>query len=402
MSSAPATNRSRVILPSILIGVAIVVGWLILKSGPVIVPVGEKRAPKTVKTLLVDPTNHDVFVTAQGTVVPAHRVTIKPQVTGNVIRMNSQLVPGGILQAGDELFAIDSTLTVLDLRENAAEELSARANFNEADRKWNEGRKLAAEKVIADTELAALESTVRIREAELERILARRSRNEELLNRHVVTAPFNAVVLDESVELGQRVSPGDNAVTLVGTDEFRVRASLPVDQLKWISLPKAGHPGAPVRVIVDTGEKEGTVFQGKVTQLQGDLEETGRMAKILINVQDPMRRESAAGELPLLLGSYVRVEIDAGTLTNVVAIDRTTLRDNNRIWIVDVNGRLQIREVNVRWRKDETIYIDPVMSRGESMIISQLRAALPGMEVQAQPAGGSETESESSVTQPSS
>jgi len=400
MSSAPATNRVRAVLPSILIVVAVVLGWWILKSGPVIVPVGDKRAPKVVKTLLVEPKDHDVVVTAQGTVVPAHRVVIKPQVTGNVIRLNSQLVPGGILEAGDELFAIDSTLSELDLRENAAEELSARAHLKEVERKWNEGRKLAAEKVIADSELAALESAVRIQEAELERIRARRSRNEELLHRHVVTAPFNAVVLDELVELGQRVSPADNAVTLVGTDEFRVRAALPVDQLKWISLPTGSRSGAAVRVIVDTGEKNGTVFHGTVTQLQGDLEETGRMAKILINVEDPLRRQSSEGGLPLLLGSYVRVEIDAGTLTNVVAIDRTTLRDNDRIWIADANGRLQIREVNVRWRKDETIYIDPVLNRGETMIVSQLRLALPDMEVQAQPVN--EPDTKPPVLQPES
>jgi multidrug efflux pump subunit AcrA (membrane-fusion protein) len=246
--------------------------------------------------------------------------------------------------------------------------------------------------VIADTELASLESSVRIQDAELERILARRSRNEELLTRHAVTAPFNAVVLNEAVELGQRVSPGDNAVTLVGTDEFWVRASLPVDQLKWITLPVNGQPGATVRVVVDTGETDGTVFDGEVIQLQGDIEETGRMAKMLISVKDPLRRSAKDGSLPLLLGSYVRVEIDAGTLRNVLAIDRTTLRDNDRVWIADANGLLQIRDVNVRWRKNETIYVDPVLSPGETLIVSGLRVALPDMEVQAQPVDGSETE----------
>ncbi len=391
MSSDPAVKRSRALVPILLIGIAVALGWWILNSGPTTAPVEAKRAPKIVKTLRVSPADHHIFVTAQGSVIPAHRVVIQPQVSGNVIRLHPQLRPGGTLKTGDELFAINSILTELDLRENSAEELRARANLKEAGRKWNEGRQLAAERVIADTELASLESTVQIQDAELERILARRSRNEELLTRHVVTAPFNAVVLNEAVELGQRVSPGDNAVTLVGTDEFWVRASLPIDQLKWIALPVDGWPGASVRVVVDTGETEGTIFKGEVVQLQGDIEETGRMAKMLISVKDPLRRSRNDGSLPLLLGSYVRVEIDAGTLNNVLAIDRTTLRDNDRVWIADANGRLQIRDVNVRWRKNETIYVDPVLGPGETMIVSGLRVALPDMEVEAQPVDGSET-----------
>jgi RND family efflux transporter MFP subunit len=384
----------------LLIGAALIGGWLILRTGPSTQPVGEKRAPKIVRTQLVTPANHEIFVTAHGTVVPAHRVTIEPQVTGNVIRLHPQLVPGGQLVAGDELFAVDPTLTELDIRETSAEEQRARANLQEAERKWDEGQQLASENVIAVTELASLESTVRIQDAELQRILAQRSRNEELLNRHRIIAPFNAVVLNEAVELGQRVSPGDNTVTLVGTDEFHVRAALPVDQLKWILLPKDGELGAAVRVIVDTGEENGTVYSGHVTQLQGDLEETGRMAKILINVKDPLQRTKVDGGLPLLLGSYVRVEIEAGTLRDVVSIDRTALRDNRRIWVVDSNGRLQIRDVNVRWRKDETIYIDPALKPGETMIVSELRVALPEMEVEAHPIDGPKTEAP--PTQPES
>ncbi len=400
MPNEPTASRSRAVLPLSLIGMAVLLGWWILKSGPVTRPVEEKRAPKIVKTSHANPANHDIFVTAHGTVIPAHRLIIEPQVSGNVIRLHPELRPGGTLDEGDELFAIDPILTEIDLRETLAEEQRARANLKEAERKWNEGRELAAERVIADTELATLESAVRIQDAELERILARRARNEELLSRHVVTTPFNAVVLDESVELGQRVSPGDNTITLIGTDEFWVRASLPVDQLQWITLPVDGQPGASVRVVMDTGESAGSVYPGEVIQLQGDIDETGRMAKMLIRVQDPLRRKTRDGSMPLLLGSYVRVEIDAGTLNNVIAIDRTTLRDNDRIWIVDANGRLQIRDVNVRWRKNETLYIDPVLQPGETMIVSQLRVALPDMEVQAQPVN--DTETGSPVTQPES
>ena len=50
------------------------------------------------------------------------------------------------------------------------------------------------------------------------------------------------------------------------------------------------------------------------------------MAKILISVKDPMNRSGNRNRTPLLIGSYVRVEVDAGNLENVLAIDRPALR----------------------------------------------------------------------------
>jgi RND family efflux transporter MFP subunit len=383
----PDTSQRKIsgaVVPVGLVVVALVLGWVLLKTGPTTTPVEERRPPKLVRTKIVHPADHPIILTAHGSVVPSQRVTIQPQVTGNVMRLHPNLIPGGIVNADEELFFIDPTLTELDIRENKAEEIRAKANLAEAERKWNEGRQLAEERVIADTELASLDSAVRIADAELQRIQARLSRNEELLARHRVAAPFNAMVLRESVELGQRVSPGDETVTLVGTDEFRVQAAIPVDQLPWIRLPSNGQPGAQVRVVMDTGGDAAAEFEGEVIQLQGDISDTSRMARILIGVKDPLQRQRSGKPTPLLLGSYVRVEIDAGTLENVLAIERAALRENDKIWIVDAQGLLQIRDARIRWRRDEIILIDPVIQPGEQLILSELPVALPDTPVQAQ------------------
>ena len=52
-----------------------------------------------------------------------------------------------------------------------------------------------------------------------------------------MTAPFNALVLDDSIEIGQVSRPHGNPVaTLVGTDEFEVIASIPIAKLEWITI----------------------------------------------------------------------------------------------------------------------------------------------------------------------
>jgi RND family efflux transporter MFP subunit len=256
--------------------------------------------------------------------------------------------------------------------------------LTEAQRKWNEGKRLAAEQVIPETELASLESSVRVQEAELGRLQARQARTEELLQRHVIFAPFNALILDEAVEIGQRVDPGDTTVTLVGTDEFWVQVSLSTDQLRWVKLPGPDQPGAVAAIHLDMGDGRRVSYRGQVIQLLGDLEKEGRMARVLIRVEDPMQRRTEGDAHPLLLGSYVRVDIDAGQLENVLAIPRPALREGDRIWVVGAGDQLQIRPVRVRWRQDETVYIEAALDPGEALIISDLRVAMPGMAVKAQ------------------
>ncbi|HAV60866.1 MAG TPA: hypothetical protein DCY13_00685 [Verrucomicrobiales bacterium] len=356
------------------------------RTGPVTKPTEEKRPPRIVKTVQVRPTTEEITVTAYGTVIPARRVAIETEVSGRVIGMHPQLRPGGRIQRDEELFTIDPTLAKLTLQQTEAELAGAEANLQEAARKHREAEQLVQERVVAETELASLEAARRQQLAEMERLKARRDRDEEMLRRHVIRAPFNALVLDESVELSQRVDPGDLTVTLVGTDEYWVSAAVPTDKLPWIRLPAAGRTGASVKVEFDTGNGRMAAYDGEVLQLLGDLEEAGRMARVLVRVHDPLRHQTAAGTPPLLLGSYVRVHFDAGRLEGVLAIDRTALREGDRIWVADANGRLQIRDVEVRWRKEETIYIDTELRPGEALIVSDLRVALPDMEVEAHPA----------------
>lgn len=378
----PAIQRWGSVL--LVVG-ALAAGWWLYRTGPVATPEEEKRPPKIVKTATVRPATYRIDVTANGSVVPARRVRIEPQVSGHVVRHHADLIPGAFLKQGAELYAIDSKLIELELQENQAEIDHGQAKLNEDRRKLDEGKRLAADELIAATELASLEATVRMQEAELVRLQARHARNQELLERHIVRAPFNALVLDETVEIGQRVDPGQANVTLVGTDEFWVQTSLPTDQLEHVRLPSDKQPGAKATVLLDTGNGHSVRYSGEVIQRLGDLTEEGRMARILVRVKDPLGIEQGAREMPLLLGSYVEVAIDAGELKNVLAVDRAALREGHRVWVVNAKNRLEIREVTVRWRKGETVYVDNVMKPGEALIVSNLRVALPDMEVQPQP-----------------
>ena len=195
-----------------------------------------------------------------------------------------------------------------------------------------------------------------------------------MLQRHVLKAPFNAWVLEENVEVGQRLDPGFSAATLVGSDEYWVQVSLPVDQIQHIQLPTDHQPGATAHVYTEMGDTKRLAAKGHVTALRSDLEREGRMARLIVSIQPPERKVEA----PLLLGSYVKVEIAAGELEQCLAIQESALRADQSLWVADKEDTLQIRPAKIRWTLEDTIYVAPVLEEGDRLIISPLKSGIPG------------------------
>jgi multidrug efflux pump subunit AcrA (membrane-fusion protein) len=238
MSQQSQPGRGSIGLTIIILLVSAGIAYLLLKSGPEVSPDEETPVAKMVKVRKIEPDRYPISVSAYGTVIPARRVTIEPEVSGLVIQQHQNLSPGGKIMKGEELFTIDPTMAELTLKESNAALKRAEVNLKEAQRKFIEAQSLASNALIPDTELTSLEADALVQEAEVARLNVAKERNVELLKRHVIKAPFNAIVLDEDLEIGQRIDPGFSAATLIGADEYWIQVSLPVDQIRHIQLPE--------------------------------------------------------------------------------------------------------------------------------------------------------------------
>jgi hypothetical protein len=160
-----------------------------------------------------------------------------------------------------------------------------------------------------------------------------------------------------------------------------------MERLAWIRIPRAGDdPGPGVRILYRNGFQR----QGNVIKLLGDLATEGRMARVLVAVEDPLDLQSSAnGQPSLLLGEYVRVEIEGRMLENVYRIPRSALRDAANLWLVDAENRLEIRPVQTVWRDTETVLLKEGLEPGDRLIISDLSKPVAGMPVKTE-AGGPE------------
>ncbi len=187
----------------------------------------------------------------------------------------------------------------------------------------------------------------------------------------------------KNVDIGSQVSNQEQLAELVGTDIYWIQASIPVDRLNWITIPgRPAEAGSAVRIL-HRSEYEHT---GTVIKLLGDLEPEGRMARILIEVKDPLGlKTTEKKQLPLLIGEYVRIEIKGRQLDNVYRIPRAALRDNNRIWVASSAGKLKIRDVEILWRDAQTVLFRDGLQPGDRLIVSELATPIDGMPVQIAP-----------------
>jgi len=352
-------------------------------------PKPQKRAPARlvplvqVKEIFHEP--HRVAIQAMGTVVPAKELTLKSRVAGEIIKIHPEFTEGGLISKGEQIIRIDD----LDYHLIAAQKQSAVADADYelklelgrqdvAKREWEllNGDNPAPE---ADAELALRKPHLEKARSDLKAANAELEAARLQLSRTRITAPFNAIVRTTHVETGSQVATQESLATLVGTDEYWVQVSVPVDRLKWIDVPDSQqHQGAKVQITYQ-GE---AVRSGRVVKLLSDLETEGRMARLVVSIKDPLGLRSPDRKKPaILIGEYVRVEIQGSMIEGAFRIPRTALRNNTHIWLADAEGKLDIREVHTLWRDSHTVLIKDGLEPGTRLIVSDLATPVPGMAI---------------------
>ncbi|MCA9251544.1 MAG: HlyD family efflux transporter periplasmic adaptor subunit [Phycisphaerales bacterium] len=419
-------------LPILLVVAAVAIGAVLISSPPNVPKSQPESLAPVVGVAELVKEDFPVFVNAYGTVVPSRELRIIPEVAGRIVELNQSLEPGGILKQGELLFRIDPTdyeIAVaqaeadLDVANHETAQIRARIDSLESRGeqidveigylKWNADRvgglaeqnsageseardastKLASQRAARQTlnaEIAEQHRAVESAAANV-RVLERRLEVAKLaLARTEVIVPFDALVVSEGVEVGQRVGPQAAIATLVSTDEFWTEAAIPVARLRDLRFAN-DYPDNPSRVTVSMSTStmssgDNTVeWTGLALRPLGNLDPLGRMATVLVAIKDPLGLSNSAADNPqnsvqrVLLGSYVRLRIDSGTLNDVYSIPRKALRENDRVWVRDAEGLLAIRPVKIVWRRQDDVLVRNGFKPDDMLVTTHLASVVPGM-----------------------
>jgi RND family efflux transporter MFP subunit len=380
-----------IILPIAVLGGGIWVCVYFIRTAPKAEQEAPLREAQLVDVEVVRRGDHQVVVKAMGTVVPAKRITLQPRVSGQLTEVSDKFIPGGLFDSGETIVKVDSEDYDLVVKQQAANVVKAKH-----DLKIEQGQQVIArrefELIGKTTPAGSVDRDLILRKPQLELANASVKSAQAALDkamldqkRTTITAPFNAVILDkQQVDLGSQVSPVTQIAMLASTDEFYVLASVPISSLKWIGLSESRKllEGSEVRIFNKTSWAKGDKRIGRIVGLLSTLETEGRLARVLVSVKDPLCLKPRDPKLPrlpkLLVGMYVSLEADGIEEKNVIRIKRTSLRDDNTVWVYRKDNTLGIRKVQVVRRARDEVYIGDGLKDGERIVTSDLAVRVSG------------------------
>ena len=379
MSRAQTLRLSLMLL---LAGLAAWGVWAILDTDPAARKPRPQAPLPLVEVLPSQPARHTLQADAHGTVSAADALNVRPQVGGRLLKLHANFEPGGHIPAGEVLFEIDPADYELAVKAAEAELASARAAVAIERGK----RKVAAE------ELRLLEGSLDIDEAsrqlalrapQLAQVRAEVLRAQNALaqarlqlQRTAASLPHDVVVLSRSKVPGEVLGNGEAIGQVARADRFWVELQVPPGLIERL---QPGGDAAGVSLLA-----EGHTYPAKLTRVRAALSDNSRLAGVIAEVEDPLGLlPQNQDRPPLLIGSYVEARIAAGSIDNAVALPRSALQDNGRVWIVDAQQRLQVREVQVLYMSDSQAYIAP-LSNGDRVLARPPASLVPGTEVRVQ------------------
>ena len=143
--------------------------------------------------------------------------------------------------------------------------------------------------------------------------------------------------------------------------------------------------------------KEGALqadWQARFARISDTLDPKTRTIGVIVEVDDPYAKVQPGIRPPLFKGLFVQVDLYGRARPDSLVIPRLALTDGldedcitrdsgcggkARIYIVDKENRLEIREVKVGMIQDEYVVIEEGLAAGERLVVSDLLPAIQGM-----------------------
>jgi multidrug efflux pump subunit AcrA (membrane-fusion protein) len=169
------------------------------------------------------------------------------------------------------------------------------------------------------------------------------------------------------------------------TDIIEVQLPLTDSQLVEIGLPVGyAAPGDGSAPVVDFTAVLGSQeyrWQGRIVRVNAAVDQETRLIYATAEVADPYGVAADRG-MPIAVGMFVNAEIEGAASQSALVMPRLALRNENKVYVINAENRLEIRTVDVLSTSEERVLVRAGVEPGERVVTSTLPNAVDGMEVE--------------------
>lgn len=362
-------NRPRRLLRFLVIaailGFAVLVAIALVSSKPPPEKKAETRTKLLVEAAPVEIVTVDFAVQSQGTLQPRTETALSAEVSGTIVEVTEQFVPGGLFKKGEVLLRIDPTNYTVAVEQ-------AKALLTQRQIEYDGAVKLKESGYQADASVASAAAALASARAGL-------TRAQRDLQRTYIRLPYDGMVKSKEVDLGQFVNPGTRLGVTFATDYAEVRLPLTDQDLAFVNLPGPTDNAGPAVLLQASRKGQPYTWEAQITRTEGVIDEKTRVTYAVARLDDPYGLKN--GGVPLPVGSFVTAFINGKTLENVMRVPRTVLRGRNELLFVDKDSRLRLRNVDILRTDQDYAYLSGGVVPGEQVVLTAIESPVNGTEV---------------------
>ncbi len=371
---------TKLIISAVIIGLTAAVVIAAVKLKPKAKKKKISKMIPVVEVISLKKSGQQAIIESMGEVSASKIMILKSRVKGEVIALHTDFTVGTTLKKGEFIAQIDKTDYEINIMSRKADLTKAQVEL-----KLEQGRQQIAKhewEMLKEYEGSVEESSLALREPQLKAVVANiesakvaLKRAEVDLKRTKITVPFDATIISTNVREGDQADAQTILATLIGTQTYWAELSIAIHKLKWINVPGLnGTLGSEVELTSNDGLKS----TGRVIKLLPNLQEQGRMARVLVEIANPTQL-SPSRKRPLLVGEFVRTRIMGIQMGDVTKIPNSAFKNNREVWLITKDKKLEVKVINPLWEDANFIYTDTTVAPSKKLIVNGLSLAIEGM-----------------------
>ena len=375
-------NRKS-LLPLVIVLVGVVLAAALILNPNQVSDMPPARIPPKVSVIHPSLIDEPLIIDSQGTVEPAHRISLAAEVAGRISSISERFQRGGAFEQDELLFTIDDTDARLSLQRANANEQQAEIDLKLRQADLKRANDLRAQNLISAQSFEQAQLQLARAEATQQASLVARKEAQLSLARTQVKAPFRGRIESESLDAGQFINRGERIAELIALDAYEVRLPIARDQLAYLDLPFSTRGIIPKEQrpkVTLSGEFAGQewIREAELVRTEAQIDAATRQIIAVASLQI----DSDNPDTLFPLGLFVKAEIEGVFPQQAYRLPRSSLAPGNRILTVDENNQLWLKSVDILRLEHDEVVIQGGLTPQSLVCLSAGRTVVDGMHVE--------------------